>query len=87
VGEVWLEQGPIDEHASQHFQPPAVAPVVGSEIDEGGVAKLSGGWAVHVPSRPWIKSSAAGRGGCRTRKPSAFPAVDFVELKFMPLRG
>jgi len=31
-------------------------------------------------SSPWIKSTAAGGGGCRPRKPSTFPAVDFVEL-------
>ena len=50
AGEVWLEQGPIDEEISQEFQPPAVAPRVGTEIDEGRIAKLSGGWGVHVPS-------------------------------------
>jgi hypothetical protein len=31
-------------------------------------------------SSPWIKSTAVGCGGYRPRKPSAFPAVDFVEL-------
>ena len=50
AGEVWLEQGAIDEDVSQEFQPPAVAPRVGTEIDERGVAKLSVGWGVHVPS-------------------------------------
>ena len=50
AGEVWLEQRPVDEDVSQQFQPPAVAPRVGTEIDERGVAKLSVGWGVHVMS-------------------------------------
>ena len=50
AGEVWLEQRPVDEEFSPEFQPPAVAGGVGTEIDERGVAKLSGGWGVHVPS-------------------------------------
>ena len=36
--------------AAEEFQPPALAPRVGTEIDERGVAKLSVGWGVHVPS-------------------------------------
>jgi hypothetical protein len=39
------------------------------------------------PSSPWIKSTAAGSGGCRPGKPTAFRAVDHVALKFTPHRG
>jgi hypothetical protein len=50
AGQIWLEQRAINEHVSQQFQPSAKAPRVGTKIDEGGIAKLFGGWSVHVRS-------------------------------------
>jgi len=50
TGEVWLVERPVDEDVAQQLQPPAVATRVGPKIDEGRVAKLSGGWGVHVLS-------------------------------------
>ena len=43
-------------------------------------ARVEKGWLFpEILSRLWIPCSAAGCGGCRIRKPLAFPAVDFVE--------